>query len=434
MYIFKEDLERLILKNKSNGNTKEKLEKLFELPSELFSAIDYTNMGIINEKTNKLPRFIIGENYSLKGVSCDGFDMPEKVYKLIGIVNEYAGVNVDSVIVKQVGGERGQIFTLSKNDCAQLGIEYENGLQLFPKKMSWTRVKDKVDFDSNNLGTTPRSNIDNTIRHIVIKINGFKDYSDGFILSPSGRLINEKKFAESIRVINNEPIVYGNGFVIPDKVILDARLITPKDIIFNHGNFISSEDEMFLLISLQSNVNFKGFEKIRHTLIDDCYGVEPQYLDGVNPKKLFTIAWDEFACLTIDEYERDKSERLKREKEKIRKQEEERKKIIEAQEKCIKEQKRREQIAIDRMRKFDIKMPTFPTVEITRSYNPFDSVSSVEMYVDSIENYFDKLTNTLSNVDCDLTKISEAMYRTISEFNLNKNHTTNSHRLTMTVY
>ena len=98
-----------------------KVEKLFSQPKELFEAVDFTDMSVVSEPKHMIPKFIEGEKYALRGVACDGFKMEEKVYELVGMVDEFHGVKVDSVIVKQVGGEKGLIFTLSKNDCAQLG-------------------------------------------------------------------------------------------------------------------------------------------------------------------------------------------------------------------------------------------------------------------------------------------------------------------------
>ena len=139
------DYKEMYYKSPDIGH--KKIEKLFTMPSELFSAIDFTTTGLINEPAYTLPSFIVGENYALKGVSCDGFEMKEKVYKLVGVIDSYGGVPVESVIVKQISGEVGNIYALSKNDCDKLGIEYQQGLQLFPKSLHWVRVIEDVEFD-----------------------------------------------------------------------------------------------------------------------------------------------------------------------------------------------------------------------------------------------------------------------------------------------
>ena len=114
----------------------EKIEKLFTQPKELFEAVDFSEFDIVEVSEPHTPKFIEGENYALQGVACDGFEMETKIYKLIKVVDDFYGTNINSVIVKQIAGEQGIIFTLSKNDCEYHGIEYEKGLQLFPKTLN----------------------------------------------------------------------------------------------------------------------------------------------------------------------------------------------------------------------------------------------------------------------------------------------------------
>ena len=264
----------------------QKVENIFVLPKENFEAVDFTSMGVVNEDATMLPKFIEGEKYALQGVACDGFEMPSKTYELVGMVDNFHGVEVDYVIMKQLDGKKEQIFSFSKNDCALLGIEYQEGLQPFPRNMPWKRVKEKIEFNKDDLSTTPRSEVDNTVRWILLKLNGFKDYSDGYVLSPSGKLIKEELFEKSLRIINNEPIVYGNGYTIKDKTRLNAKLVFPKGMIFNHGNFISQNDEVYVLIKLK----VKGDTK---NSIDYGFGIEPKYLENIKPQDLFTIEWNE---------------------------------------------------------------------------------------------------------------------------------------------
>jgi hypothetical protein len=368
-----------------------KVEKLFSQPKELFEAVDFTDMSVVNEPKHMIPKFIEGEKYALRGVACDGFKMEEKVYELVGMVDEFHGVKVDSVIVKQVGGEKGLIFTLSKNDCAQLGIEYQTGLQLFPKKLAWKRVKDIIPFDKNNLGTTPLSDIDNTVRNILIRLDGFKDYFDGYVLTPSGHLITEKQFEKSVRIQTIEPLVYGNGYITKDKTNLDIQIVYPKGMLFNHGNFISSEDTIYILIKLTK----KGVEDS----IDRCFGVDRAYFDGVNPNEYFTISWDELGAITIEEYEAEKERKAKEAAERARREEEEKRKRIEAEERRIKEQRKRAEAAVFRMKNYNIKMPTIPSLP-RMNFN--GSVASVDMMVNSLNNYVKSLNSSIAIMKEDL--------------------------------
>lgn len=384
---------------RSSGITEtEKIEKLFSQPKELFEAVDFSSFGIMDELDPHTPKFIEGENYSLKGIACDGFEMETKVYKLIKVVDDFYGSPLNSVIVKQIAGEKGRIFTLSKNDCAYHGIDYEDGLQLFPKTLPWTRVKETIPFDAHNLGTTPLSDVDNTIRYIVFRLDGFKDYLDGYVLTPSGHLVTEKHFEQTLRVTTIEPIVYGNGYVINDKTNLDIEFIYPKHLLFNHANFISSEDTIFLMVKLKREY-VSPVDSNTNMSIDGYFGVESQYFDGINPNDFFTISWDELGAQTIEEYEVAKAERARKEAERAKKLEEERKRKIAEEEQRIKERRQRAEKAADRMREYGMRMPTFPPMPRI-AFN--GSISSIDMIVNSLDTYFDGLNKSLSILNEDL--------------------------------
>lgn len=366
-------------------------EKLFTIQKENLKAIDFTNMGIVNEPTNVVPMFVVGEKYALSSVSCDGFPTKEKVYELVGIIDKFGGVTVNSVIVKQVSGEQGLIFTLSKNDCDKLGIEYENGLQLFPKDLSWTRVVEKKEFDSNNLSTTPHSEIDSTVRYILLKLTGFKDYSDGYVVTPSGKLIKEGQFETSIRVTTKEPIVYGNGHVARDNTNLNIRVVKPSTHTFNHGNFISSDDEVFVLIDLKINGggNYPSF--------DHCFGVETKYLDGIDPSEFFNVMWDEFGAWTIEEYEADKKKRAKEEAERIKREEERLKRAADEKARREEEERKANEAAVERMKRFKVRTPVMP--KMPRFNRDIDSIAGFDMYIDSLSDYFTGIDKQLSYID-----------------------------------
>ena len=383
------------------SRTNERVENRFSLPKELFEAVDFTNMGVINEDKNYMPTFIVGEKYALKGTACEGFDMPEKVYELVAVHDKYDGININSLIVKQISGDQDKIFTLSKNDCEHIGIEYENGLQLFPKHLNWRRVKDTVPFDPKNLGTTPVSDIDNTIRYILLKLNGFKDYVDGYVVTPSGKLIKEKQFEDTLRIISNEAIVYqqptakNDGAKFEENKPFNIEIAYPSNLIFNHGNFISSEDTVYVLISLVQPLKDPS-------MIDGTSGVERINLEGFNPNDHFTISWDELGAYTVEEYEAEKARKEKERQERIAKEEAERKKRIEEEEKRIKEQRKRAEEAVVRMKNFKINLPKFPKME---TFNMENGLSSFNLYMDGLDMYFDSLDKSLNTLSGDLNQM-----------------------------
>ena len=407
--------------NTSRGNRV--VENRFSLPKELFEAVDFTNLDVVKEPKDYIPRFIKGEKYALKGVSCEGFEMPEKVYELVAEHDDFDGININSLIVKQISGDQDKIFTLSKNDCEHIGIEYENGLQLFPKQMNWKRVKDKVPFNPSNLATTPLSDIDNTVRYVLIKINGFKDYSDGYVLTPSGKLIKEEQFERTLRVTSNEPIVYSNpssgnkGIRLQENMPLNAKVAYPKKLQFNHGNFISSEDGVYILIDLTMTVDLADS-------IDYKFGVPKEFLEGFNPNDHFTISWDELGAYTIEEYEAEKARKEKERQERIAKEEAERKKRIAEEERRIKEQRRRTEEAVNRMRNYNIQLPKFPKMV---DFNMENGLSSLNLYMDGLDIYF----NTL---DTSLTKLSKDLSQMSKEIGINLDKRMNMNDMNSTLY
>lgn len=385
-----------ISRNTSRGN----IENRFILPKELFEMVDFTDMGVVNEPKKFIPKFIKGEKYALSGVSCEGFEMPEKVYELVKVHDKFDDVDINSVIVKQISGDQDKIFTLSKNDCDHIGIEYENGLQIFPKQLNWRRVKEIVPFDSSNLGTTPMSDIDNTIRYALVKINGFKDYSDGYVLTPSGKLIKEGQFEKSLKIVSNEPFVYGNGVVTKENTPLDIEIVYPEGLLYKYGNFISNDDTIYVLIKLTKNV-----ENIIDTF-DGLTGVERVYLDGFNPNDHFQISWDELGAYTIEEYEAEKARREKARQERIAKEEAERKKRIAEEEKRIKQQRANVEAAINRMKGYNIAMPNFPKFP---DFNGEDDLSSLTLFTDGLDLYFGSLDKQLEKLSADLSSMSKAI-------------------------
>lgn len=371
--------------------TVQRAEKRYFQPKELFEIVDHSSLGIINEPANLIPKFVNGGKYALKGIACDGFDMKEKVYELIGTINNFNGVNIDSVIVKQVGGENGLIFTLSKNDCAHLGIKYQKGLQLFPQKLSWKRVRDFVPFDKHNLGTSPLSDIDDTIRYVVIKLNGFEDYFDGYVLTPSGKLITESQFEKSLMVQAVEPIVYGNGHsAIKAKTKLITEIVYPKDLVFNHDNFISSENSIFIKIDLRKknwNTNKEKRENLK-------LGVNPKYLDGIDPNDFFIISWDEMGGITIEEYEAEKKRKAEEVERIAKRQEEALKRRAEEEKRKKKAKEKRINDAMNRMNGYHFDIPQMP------SFDTFNgNITFFEDVSKRIDIYFKEIGTMLNKLD-----------------------------------
>jgi hypothetical protein len=98
------------------------------------------------DKTEEEPKeedrrhFEIGANYTLSSEENEDFDTEKSLYNVVATVGTIADIPVDAVVVKQLEGEEGKMFTLTKNDCKYLGIPFQERLMLFPKGMNWEKA------------------------------------------------------------------------------------------------------------------------------------------------------------------------------------------------------------------------------------------------------------------------------------------------------
>ena len=183
--------------------------------------------------------FTVGGNYVLKGVECDNFYMPTKEYQLLGIVDSLDGITLDSLIMKQISGPSSTIFSLTKSDCKKLGIDFQEGLQLFPKNLNWEKSQiengvvtepTEIEFNPSDMSTSPRCHIDNNIRKFLIKISGFTRNGNGVYDSNGLKVI-----IHSLKIMTKHAIG-GNGFtdaMIGKYQMLPYEVVTPmvnKDI------------------------------------------------------------------------------------------------------------------------------------------------------------------------------------------------------------
>lgn len=155
--------------------------------------------------------FKIGSMYSLQGDECDDFTMPTRLYKLVGVVSELNGIKVDSVVMKQLSGDRhSMVFSLTKSDCKVLNIKFENGLQVFSKDLSWVHIPSENDkkkknndkkywtiFNPNDLSTYPVDIETKKVKCMCVKLKGFVPNVDGC------ELINRLNVYTNPNLLNN---------------------------------------------------------------------------------------------------------------------------------------------------------------------------------------------------------------------------------------
>lgn len=139
------------------------------------------------EKTNPYSE---GDILELKGVECDGFSMRTKRYKLVKYIDSINNVDVDAVILKELDDcSNSTIFSLTKADCANLNIEFEPKLQIFPCNLNWKRVEEETEvsqssdlFNPLDLSTYPMDYKTRKIKYMTIKISGCQELNYKIIL------------------------------------------------------------------------------------------------------------------------------------------------------------------------------------------------------------------------------------------------------------
>lgn len=233
-----------------------------------------------------------GEKYELSGISCEDFIMPKKVYELVKTINSVDGVKMDSVVMKQIDGDKSTIFSLTKADCKKLDIPFSQGLQIFPKNMGWNKVNDKklieekpshIEFDSTNLSTYPVCYSDKLIHFIVIKLSGFNVLNSDTILTPDGHFVKIKDFFDTLTITTKRDIGnahdFGNTFIqkyshIKYKVVTSnvsrcnrfSNLVDASGCVFIELSFETLYDNMILGIHPSSfeNLSFDDFFSVTY--------------------------------------------------------------------------------------------------------------------------------------------------------------------------
>lgn len=252
--------------------------------------------GIIEKGGKNIFFFQVGEKYSLCGISCDDFEMPTKEYKLIAIVDEINGIELDSVIMKQISGVKNTIFSLTKDDCRLLNIPFQNGLQLFPKNLNWVNnslgVKEETEdvfFSEDNLSTYPISFIDGTLRQITFEISNCKyNQKKDMVILPNGVNVSKSNLADNLFIkvmtdIDGDNISSAR-FRIFENVfyrIITKHISTCKtnDIIDDNGNIYIE----LQLYKQQGNASQQMLTK------DGLIGIQPSKIKGKKLNDIFQV-------------------------------------------------------------------------------------------------------------------------------------------------
>jgi hypothetical protein len=268
---------------------------------QILSFIPKESKETVSPKKQERKVFEKGKIYTLSGVECDDFEMPTKEYELIGFVSKVNGIVLDSVIMKQISGEQNTIFSLTKNDCRNLNIEFQPGLQLFPKNLNWVEksmpieapIKEEKDdeysiFNPNDLSSYPVCHVDKTVRHIMVEISGFTyDHRSNNFITPDGNIIKRCDIGSKLKVTIKRPL-YGDGVSSSNFNYNEAigyKFRTNDISTCTTNNIIDKDGKIYIELMLH---------KSSKNTPDGALGVHPEVFNGQSLTEIFEFFYLEF--------------------------------------------------------------------------------------------------------------------------------------------
>lgn len=251
----------------------------------------------------KADSFEVGEIYSLGKEAVEGVEFDKTYFRVYGIITEYKGVNLNSIIVREVeitedgkiveasGYSRRRKFSIPPSMCKLFGLKYSPGFELWSMASGFEKVnlkellRENVGINYGNMSTYPTSEIDGTIRKIILELHGFSTYNSSHIITPTGAMIPTCDFVSSLTIFARQNISTDNGcagFKIGERL--------PFQIVGREGSkkfaICDSKHNIYVAVDLTKkslNANTK----------DGIIGVAHTALDGKDVDDVIGVKWDE---------------------------------------------------------------------------------------------------------------------------------------------
>ena len=237
----------------------------------------------------------VGDVYYLYNGKIEGIELSGIFLKLYKVINEYRGVELNSIVVREVipddinGGfidafesgvkDNRRKFSMPPSMCRKMGIEYKPGYELWPKYIPLTKaINNNIKIPeeiSDNLGEYPQDINDGSVKRIAITVNGFQQFGDEIKL-PDGNRIRVHEFISGLRIASKMDIAGGGGFSY-----LNKNEFIPFQIYCYDGEneFCSENGEIILTIFLNRKTGGN---------------------EGINPKALENLTIRDFVNISIN--------------------------------------------------------------------------------------------------------------------------------------
>ena len=248
--------------------------------------------------------YVMGEIYSLSRDSVEGVEFGKLYFRLYGIVNNYKGVDINSLILREVAiNEDGEFeeglnptgrrkFSISPSMCKLFGLEYKPGFELWPQTTRFERVNvsELVDAEKTinygNMSTYPTSQVDGTIRKIILELHGFSPYNTSHIITPTGAMIPTEDFVSSLTIFARQNISTDNGCAgfrigenLPFKIVgreTDSKVFSICD----------DKHNIYVEVDLTK-------QSLNANTLDGVVGVSNTALEGKDIDDVIGVKWDE---------------------------------------------------------------------------------------------------------------------------------------------
>lgn len=251
-----------------------------------------------NYSVKRKEKLIRGAKYMLNGRRIMNFHMPTYVYEIIALVNSVNGVELNSVVAKQVEGpdDVDAHFALTLKDCEILHVHYQPGLRLFSNNLNWKRVSSVLktgkikNFDFKNLGTYPVSRIDGTVRYMMVKIPNFYIENKNIHCIDFDRNYGYNDFVNRIHVITKANIIYKKDSFSKNILLFKKNEEVPFRILNKNFKGIQDDPDFHncLYLEMQLKKPIKGLFSE-----DGYFGITSNILEGKKFNDVFEITFND---------------------------------------------------------------------------------------------------------------------------------------------
>ena len=151
----------------------------------------------------------------------------------------------------------------------------------------------------SNLAQYRRSGIDDSIRNIIIRVNGFSSFNAGRLTGPDGNEMDTEAFLASLKVIACAPIAdaSNSGFTTFEQFeSIPFRLVTQRygKGIVEYDNICDANGDLYIELDLAKPVRNQG------ATLDGYIGVDPKAFANKNTADMFKIAWAQYDSLELE--------------------------------------------------------------------------------------------------------------------------------------